>query len=132
MQLYAHHPGVRARQVGADLGMLAWTSIGLVAGAIPGFSVPGRERMGCIATMLVDAGANVNALVEDDETPLINAARRGHLDIVKYLVGKGADVSFSTIANKRSARERRSALSEAEKYAHSDVAEYLRANGATS
>ena len=85
-----------------------------------------------IATMLVDAGANVNALVEDDETPLINAARRGHLDIVKYLVGKGADVNFSTIANKRSAPERRSALSEAEKHGRSDVAEYLRANGATS
>lgn len=89
----------------------------------------GHER---IATMLVNAGANVNALVEDDETPLINAARRGHLDLVKYLVGKGADVSFSTIANKDSAPERRSALSEAEKYGHHRVAEYLRAIGATA
>ncbi|MBM0103402.1 ankyrin repeat domain-containing protein [Steroidobacter sp. S1-65] len=86
---------------------------------------------GSIATKLVDAGANVNALVEDDETPLINAARGGHLELVKYLVSKGADVNFSTIANKNSAPERRSALSEAEKYVHHDIVEYLRANGAT-
>lgn len=87
---------------------------------------------GPIATRLVDAGANVNALVEDDETPLINAARGGHLDLVKYLVSKGADVNFSTIANRSFAPERRSALSEAEKYARHDVVEYLRANDATA
>ncbi|MET0533833.1 MAG: ankyrin repeat domain-containing protein [Steroidobacter sp.] len=89
----------------------------------------GDER---IARTLVAAGADVNAFVEDDETPLINAARGGHLNVVKYLLVQGANVSFSVIANKLTAPERRSALSEAEKHGHHDVANYLRANGAKS
>lgn len=36
-----------------DLGFLGWIIIGLLAGALAGFFVPGRERMGCIGTMLV-------------------------------------------------------------------------------
>ena len=34
-------------------GPIAWIIVGLIAGAIAGFFVPGRERMGCIGTMLV-------------------------------------------------------------------------------
>lgn len=89
----------------------------------------GNER---IATLLVAAGANVNGFVEDDETPLINAARRGHLGMVQYLLDQGADVNFSVVANKFSAPERRSALSQAEKHGHRKVADYLRARGAKS
>ena len=36
-----------------DLGIFGWIIIGLLAGAIAGFFVPGRERMGCIGTMLI-------------------------------------------------------------------------------
>lgn len=36
-----------------ELGFFGWIIIGLVAGALAGFFVPGRERMGCIGTMLV-------------------------------------------------------------------------------
>jgi uncharacterized membrane protein YeaQ/YmgE (transglycosylase-associated protein family) len=36
-----------------DLGILGWIIIGLLAGALAGFFVPGRERMGCIGTTLV-------------------------------------------------------------------------------
>ena len=36
-----------------DLGIFGWIIIGLLAGALAGFFVPGRERMGCIGTMLV-------------------------------------------------------------------------------
>jgi uncharacterized membrane protein YeaQ/YmgE (transglycosylase-associated protein family) len=36
-----------------DLGIFGWIIIGLIAGALAGFFVPGRERMGCIGTMLV-------------------------------------------------------------------------------
>ena len=36
-----------------DLGFFGWIIIGLLAGALAGFFVPGRERLGCIGTMLV-------------------------------------------------------------------------------
>lgn len=36
-----------------DLGILGWIIVGLLAGAVAGFFVPGRERFGCIGTMLV-------------------------------------------------------------------------------
>ena len=36
-----------------DLGILGWIIIGLIAGALAGAFVPGRQRMGCIGTMLV-------------------------------------------------------------------------------
>jgi uncharacterized membrane protein YeaQ/YmgE (transglycosylase-associated protein family) len=36
-----------------DLGFFGWIIIGLLAGALAGVFVPGRERMGCIGTMLV-------------------------------------------------------------------------------
>jgi uncharacterized membrane protein YeaQ/YmgE (transglycosylase-associated protein family) len=34
-------------------GIIAWIVVGLIAGAIAGFFVPGRERMGCIGTTVV-------------------------------------------------------------------------------
>lgn len=36
-----------------ELGFFGWIIIGLIAGALAGFFVPGRARMGCIGTMLV-------------------------------------------------------------------------------
>ena len=36
-----------------ELGIFGWIIIGLIAGALAGFFVPGRERMRCIGTMLV-------------------------------------------------------------------------------
>jgi uncharacterized membrane protein YeaQ/YmgE (transglycosylase-associated protein family) len=36
-----------------ELGILGWIIIGLIAGAIAGALVPGRQRYGCIGTMLV-------------------------------------------------------------------------------
>ncbi len=36
-----------------DLGIFGWIIIGLLAGALAGFFVPGRERYGCLGTMLV-------------------------------------------------------------------------------
>ena len=35
------------------LSWLAWIVIGLIAGALAGFFVPGRERNGCIGTTLI-------------------------------------------------------------------------------
>jgi uncharacterized membrane protein YeaQ/YmgE (transglycosylase-associated protein family) len=36
-----------------ELGIFSWIIIGLIAGAIAGIFVPGRERFGCIGTMLI-------------------------------------------------------------------------------
>lgn len=36
-----------------ELGFFGWIIIGLLAGALAGVFVPGRERMGCIGTMLI-------------------------------------------------------------------------------
>jgi uncharacterized membrane protein YeaQ/YmgE (transglycosylase-associated protein family) len=36
-----------------DLGIFGWIIIGLIAGAIAGALVPGRQAMGCLGTMLV-------------------------------------------------------------------------------
>lgn len=35
------------------LNVLSWIVIGLLAGAIAGWFVPGRERFGCLGTMLI-------------------------------------------------------------------------------
>jgi uncharacterized membrane protein YeaQ/YmgE (transglycosylase-associated protein family) len=36
-----------------DLGVLGWIIVGLLAGAMAGWFVPGRERYGCLATTLI-------------------------------------------------------------------------------
>jgi uncharacterized membrane protein YeaQ/YmgE (transglycosylase-associated protein family) len=36
-----------------DLGLFGWIVVGLLAGAMAGFFVPGRERYGCLGTMLI-------------------------------------------------------------------------------
>jgi uncharacterized membrane protein YeaQ/YmgE (transglycosylase-associated protein family) len=36
-----------------DLGLFGWIVVGLLAGAMAGFFVPGRERYGCVGTMLI-------------------------------------------------------------------------------
>ncbi|HUF07598.1 MAG TPA: GlsB/YeaQ/YmgE family stress response membrane protein [Candidatus Binatia bacterium] len=36
-----------------DLGIFGWILVGLIAGAIAGAFVPGRQRYGCLGTMLI-------------------------------------------------------------------------------
>lgn len=36
-----------------DLGILGWIIVGLIAGAVAGAFVPGRQRYGCLGTMLI-------------------------------------------------------------------------------
>ena len=82
---------------------------------------------------LITLGADVNAVVPDDETPLINAAREGHLDIVRRLVTAGADVNLAVPVTLASgATEVRSPLSQARRHRHADVAAYLIDQGARS
>jgi hypothetical protein len=85
--------------------------------------------------MLVQSGANVNLAVDGDENPLMNAAEQGHLAIVRFLVENGADV-HTRIWNPHgrgpndSDGEWRTALSQATKNGHKDVAAYLQSLGA--
>lgn len=43
----------------ADLGIFGWIIVGLLAGAMAGFFVPGRERYGCLGTMLIGIAGGV-------------------------------------------------------------------------
>jgi len=45
-----------------------------------------------MAQLLIDNGANVNAVDSKGETPLMNAASSGHTDLAMYLIERGADV----------------------------------------
>ncbi len=36
-----------------DLGIIGWILVGLLAGAMAGWFVPGRERYGCLGTTLI-------------------------------------------------------------------------------
>ncbi|XP_071088434.1 26S proteasome non-ATPase regulatory subunit 10-like [Haliotis cracherodii] len=54
-----------------------------------------REGYLAVLTSLVeDHNTEVNCLDSVDESPLFLASRRGHFDIVKFLVERGADVNF--------------------------------------
>jgi bla regulator protein blaR1 len=44
---------------------------------------------------LLQAGANVNAVIDGDGSPLIAAARTGHLSAVKHLIDRGADPNLA-------------------------------------
>jgi ankyrin repeat protein len=70
--------------------------------------------------LLVAAGAEVNSQDSYDWGPLVSAAARGHLQVVKYLVEKaGADVRWADPDGQR-------AFVYAASRGHSDVVEYLR------
>ena len=49
----------------------------------------GNETM---VQCLLDAGADVNAATSKQVSPLILACEHGHLDVVKLLVDKGANI----------------------------------------
>jgi len=64
----------------------------------------------------VSQGADVNA---DNNNPLAFAARTGHLEMVKFLVSKGAD-----------AKSKKWALHDATAYKHPEIIKYLESVGA--
>jgi hypothetical protein len=75
--------------------------------------------------LLVEAGANVNAMSSDQGwTALMIAARGGYLNIVKILITAGADVNAAR-------SDGATALYLARVNGHTEVADYLRSVGAT-
>lgn len=75
------------------LGILGWIVIGLLAGALAGFFVPGRERMGCLGTMAVGVVGGllggflwVNVLNQDPATGWLGALVIATLGAILVLV----------------------------------------------
>ena len=72
----------------------------------------------------------MNVHVQGDETPLIGAAWNGHLDVVTYLIDKGADIN-KTVRDRFSINsEKRNALIMAKRGKHRDIIAYLISKGA--
>ena len=63
-----------------ELGIFSWIIIGLLAGALAGFFVPGRERYGCLGTILVGIAGGLlggwlwtNLLGQDEASGFLGA-----------------------------------------------------------
>ncbi|WP_115462515.1 ankyrin repeat domain-containing protein [Winogradskyella aurantiaca] len=70
------------------------------------------------ARYFIDAGADLE-LVCFDKTPLMYAVKHGHLELVTYLIEKGARVDVISVEDK-------TALDYAIKYGHPEIEAYLR------
>ena len=73
--------------------------------------------------MLLQNGADVNAVDGEEWTPLHFAASEGHVDVVKVLIQNGADVNAID-------ERKMTALHYTARYGHVDVAKVLLQNGA--
>ena len=77
--------------------------------------------------LLLNRGADVNAQVPGEDTPLVQAVREGNLAMVKLLVEKGADVNkASTVGSGIKP------LKMAERQGDDEIAAYLRSKGAVA
>lgn len=105
-ELADHAPGAtpRALVCASFLGDVARVRHELERGAPPSSSPSSGEELGAIhaavcggdvaiVLLLLDSGASIDALDLEGVTPLIQAARMGHADVVKVLVERGADLA---------------------------------------
>lgn len=90
-------------------------------GAIMWAATEGQQE---VVRWMLDHGARINYVVNGKSRciPLISAARKGHLDIVKLLVQQGADI-YGNINGL-------TAINEAEDFGQYDVRDYLHSLGA--
>jgi ankyrin repeat protein len=87
------------------------------------FSQADRELAQQIVLELLKAGANINVLDRNGETPLVLSAMGGELDLVKLLISHGASVNTKD-------RQGRTALHRAVRHNFIDVVRVLLENGA--
>lgn len=83
-----------------ELGIFGWIIIGLLAGAIAGAFVPGRQRYGCLGTMVIGIIGGflggflwVNVLNQDEASGWLGAlviATLGSMLVILVLRGLGA------------------------------------------
>jgi len=71
-----------------------------------------------LVTLLVERGADINIANDNGDTPLIDAAYKGNIEILEYLLKNGADISFKNKAGF-------SALDTAQKRGNSEAAEII-------
>lgn len=77
-----------------------------------------------VRSLVSSPGADVNAINESGNTPLLEAARYGHEDICRVLIAAGADV-------KAKDKDGKTALMLAVQNNHDDVVRVLKQAGAT-
>ncbi len=59
--------------------------------------------MPAVKYLVEECGADVNAIDQDGSTPLHNAAARGDVEMIEYLVSKGADVTIINVEGRSTA-----------------------------
>jgi len=74
---------------------------------------------------LIAQGADVNKVCNGYVPPLMHAAKYGHLDMVKILVAKGANVHYQYDGDNPNIQDM-TPLTYAEKFNQKEVADYLR------
>lgn len=98
---------------GADPNTPGWTALHYAA----------FENRPQIASLLLAAGARINAVAPNGSTALMLAAKRGHLEMVRLLVGAGAELNEID-------QDEGTALDMARKANHAQIVEFLQRAGA--
>ena len=80
--------------------------------------------------LLLKRGARIEDVVQGDENALIQASGSGHLDVVKPLVSRGANVNTRVWADGYRGSEWRTPLNMAMRGRHLDVVNFLKSAGA--